>query len=417
MGRAEIVVAPTDLSFRNFVGFLTLQDHEFQFFLSVPEGTSLPTSDNDSSKRKRKRNTLSGAVLSCDEDLLRLISSWKRVLDQRLEQCHSLDEFLVEMKDIAERADLAERKGEGNGEGGNNHNGQSMKGRSSSGRSAPLSLPSPDLYQQILAELEGIGWQNVLSIDLLKQTASFEFSTPSRSSIPLELRFPTDYPKAAPSCHTDLPQPLDINKLWTGTHDGTETKSLKTLLPAILQYIEKFEAFWEMLNDFDENSWVLEPDPTPGSLSCCSRRVALGTYSSVHLEFEPLSPYNIPSFRFLGIDSVIGPLRQKLNENLGKWEYSQLPRANIEKVLEMTLPTKEAVSKEGLSVECGICYSYRLEGHVPEMVCENTKCGQPFHQKCLSGWLLAIPDTHTTFNTVFGSCPYCSSPIHVAQVT
>ena len=399
-GAAQVVVVPTDPSWCSFAGFLTILDREFQFFITVPEGTSLPSPVETSLKRKRKRKTLSGATLNCEESLLRLLTDWKRVLDQRLEQCHSLDEFLVEMKDIAERADLAERK----------HNSEMGL---NDGKA--LSLPSPDLYQQILSELEGIEWQNVTSIDLLHRTVSFEFSTPSRPCIPLELQFPPDYPKLAPVCHTDLPQPLDINKLWTGVHDGTAPKSIKTLLPAIVQHIEKFEVFWEMLSDFDNNAWVLEPDPTPGSLSCCSRRVALGTYSSVHLELEPLSPYNIPSFRFLGIGSVIGPLRQKLNENLSKWEYTQPPRLNIEKVLEMTLPTKEAVSKEGLSVECGICYSYRLEGHVPEMVCENTKCGQPFHQKCMSGWLLAIPDSHTTFNTVFGSCPYCSSPIHVVQ--
>ena len=36
-------------------------------------------------------------------------------------------------------------------------------------------------------------------------------------------------------------------------------------------------------------------------------------------------------------------------------------------------------------MECGICYAYRLGvgGALPEIVCENTHCGQPFHHPCL----------------------------------
>lgn len=32
---------------------------------------------------------------------------------------------------------------------------------------------------------------------------------------------------------------------------------------------------------------------------------------------------------------------------------------------------------------CGICYSYRLDAQVPDLVCDDARCAQPFHQTCL----------------------------------
>ena len=34
-------------------------------------------------------------------------------------------------------------------------------------------------------------------------------------------------------------------------------------------------------------------------------------------------------------------------------------------------------------MECGICYSYRLESAIPDQMCNDPRCGQPFHQACL----------------------------------
>lgn len=34
-------------------------------------------------------------------------------------------------------------------------------------------------------------------------------------------------------------------------------------------------------------------------------------------------------------------------------------------------------------MDCGICYAYQLDGAIPDQVCDNSQCGQPFHQICL----------------------------------
>jgi len=62
-------------------------------------------------------------------------------------------------------------------------------------------------------------------------------------------------------------------------------------------------------------------------------------------------------------------------------------------------------------MECGICYSFRLENNVPDKVCDNPKCAKPFHRQCLSEWLRAIPSSRTSFDTIFGECPYCTNQI------
>lgn len=80
-------------------------------------------------------------------------------------------------------------------------------------------------------------------------------------------------------------------------------------------------------------------------------------------------------------------------------------------MLEMNFPSPQVQNKEEFSMECGICYVYRLEDKIPEACCENAKCGKPFHRTCLFEWLRAIPSSRQSFDTIFGQCPYCASPI------
>ena len=43
----------------------------------------------------------------------------------------------------------------------------------------------------------------------------------------------------------------------------------------------------------------------------------------------------------------------------------------------------QQVQEEQLVAECCICYSYRLDGNTPEIVCDNDQCCQAFHHSCL----------------------------------
>lgn len=52
-------------------------------------------------------------------------------------------------------------------------------------------------------------------------------------------------------------------------------------------------------------------------------------------------------------------------------------------------------------------------GLLPDVLCPTPACSRPFHAPCLAGWLQSLPDTRLTFNTLFGSCPFCRNPITV----
>ena len=60
--------------------------------------------------------------------------------------------------------------------------------------------------------------------------------------------------------------------------------------------------------------------------------------------------------------------------------------------------------------------SFTLKPQTEPPVCDNERCGRPFHHECLCGWLHSISSAKQVFTTVFGSCPYCAQEI-TAQVT
>ena len=78
-------------------------------------------------------------------------------------------------------------------------------------------------------------------------------------------------------------------------------------------------------------------------------------------------------FRFLGADARIAPLRQSLANNLELWDESDPVLTNLERVLGAELPSPAHSSREEWSVECGICYSYRLEDRLPSKTCDDTR--------------------------------------------
>jgi E3 ubiquitin-protein ligase FANCL len=136
-----------------------------------------------------------------------------------------------------------------------------------------------------------------------------------------------------------------------------------------------------------------------------------GNHCSLQVTVDANRPRATPVCSFMGADSITGPLREQFNKNLHKWNSKMTLRENLESLLGIKFPSPKTSQKEEFSVECGICYSYRLDNALPDRVCDNQKCGKPFHRTCLFEWLRAIPSSRQSFDTIFGECPYCSSPI------
>jgi len=112
----------------------------------------------------------------------------------------------------------------------------------------------------------------------------------------------------------------------------------------------------------------------------------------------------------VGADATITPMLEKLNKGISRWDVRKYPHENLQLLLEMEFPVKGKATAEDISVECGICYSYKLDNAIPDRVCDNPKCGRPYHRNCLYEWLRSIPSSlvRQSFNTIFGVCPYCS---------
>jgi E3 ubiquitin-protein ligase FANCL len=261
----------------------------------------------------------------------------------------------------------------------------------------------------------------------------------------LSLLLPSGYPTSPPCiARSDLPAALDLR--W-GPGFG-----LRNVLARFEAAVEFHQELWDSLDDLDANAWVIEPArPTR---ACAFRRLALGGHASLMVDLDPMSPSAPPlRWQFMGSEAAVVPLRAAMQSRRVEWRTGRCLRANLEAVLGMELPKKEvgvgaAAAEEGLSAECAICYAYRLPppgspraeaaaataaaaapvpmdiedrydqgeeaGEVPDLNCDNPACSKPFHRRCLAEWLAADTSTRQSFGVLYGTCPYCSSPISVA---
>eukprot|EP00887_Chlorella_sp_A99_P005452 scaffold1.g5452.t1 len=161
-------------------------------------------------------------------------------------------------------------------------------------------------------------------------------------------------------------------------------------------------------------------------------RLALGGHVTLSVTLDPLRPSAPPAWQLMGADAAVAPLRQRLHAHTAaRWREGALLRHNLEAVLELDLPAREGGDAGGgaggddASVECSICYAYRLplpggqegegeaRGDVPDIACANPHCAKPYHRVCLVEWLNADTSTRTSLNTLFGACPFCSEAITV----
>ncbi|KAF1785437.1 FANCL C-terminal domain [Phytophthora cactorum] len=215
-----------------------------------------------------------------------------------------------------------------------------------------------------------------------------------------------------PECLVDAPVTFELQ--WPPVDNQTV---LDEVLKQFESFLDRFQGFWDALDALDAATCVLEPHHATRATG--RRRLALERHASVQFEVDPTHPTAVlTELNFLATRQASG-----CYVNAG-----------------VTSIDHPAVSKddeaEEFAIECGICYSYRLEdeednneeekqetdgsiqrmteergSRIPDRLCENTKCNRPFHAKCLFDWLRALPTSRQSFHTVFGECPYCREAI------
>eukprot|EP01117_Protostelium_nocturnum_P014610 TRINITY_DN5577_c0_g1_i2.p1 TRINITY_DN5577_c0_g1~~TRINITY_DN5577_c0_g1_i2.p1 ORF type:complete len:400 (-),score=160.21 TRINITY_DN5577_c0_g1_i2:37-1236(-) len=387
---------PIDLEGKEWEGFISIQEFQFPIWISFSMDSPCissfqhkkPKAENE---KKRKLDHLqsnstkkNSFELKSNEELNELLNGMSQSISNRLESCSSLSSFLMELKDILERR-IAETK------------------RRDFERDC-----GSEFYHRLRWEMDQMGWNTFKSIDSSLSQLEIQCQDAGNRTHSFTIQLSYRYPLEPPVIVADLPEPFQVK--W-----DPSSSNLSNMLQQMEKTLGEYQSLWNQLRDLDENCWILEPEhPTYSSLS---RRIALEQHRSIQVKLDPSRPYSIPEIQFLGPENSVASLRESFNKKLSNWNSKLTLRENLEKTIGIQFPSPKTTKREEFSQECGICYSYKLDNEgdqqIPDRVCAESKCGKPFHPHCLSEWLKSNPSCRQSFNTIFGECPYCSTPISI----
>ncbi|XP_062591771.1 E3 ubiquitin-protein ligase FANCL-like [Saccostrea cucullata] len=351
---------PKNFDFTEYDGYIQILDKEYRMNIKLPQG-----------------GKLTDAKLTCEWKLEQILKKYDKILKQRLAQCENLPAFLEELRGIAEKQISSQEQN----------------------RSTSYSSNCA----QLISELEKIGWERVISVDADFQSFQIKYTDEKQRQHIMKIKLHSQHPRQPPAVIVDLPAKFDV--VWTSS------STLLDLFNQFIHNVEYYQNLWNNLDELDQKTWVLEPDnPT---FAATNRRIAISASASVQITVDPKHPCSLPEIKFMGSNQATNPLRENMTSNLHLWNENNSILTNLCTVLNVAFPSPSDSKKEDFSADCGICYSYRLGTEIPEEVCNDSRCGQPFHQTCLIEWLRGLPSCRQSFNTIFGECPYCGTPITV----
>ena len=372
---------------------------------------------------------LRGAELKPSRELGSLLRPCAETVKSLLLQSATLDAFMVELEAIVARLVGASDAPFPSAAG-------AAASSSSTSSAAAALVPTTALFARIADELAAVGWDKVRNVDDSFRRLELVCHDQARRAHLVRLELPVDYPRTQPRCVLSVPAATN-----SGGGEGTATttarrewqvawpageRALTHVLAQASRWLDVYSPFWAEMDDFDANTWVLEPSRP--SRADTLRRIALRRHCSVEITLKPHRPRDVCACNFIGPESVIAGLRDAFHSGQRTWDASVPVRSNLERILGQPFPSPTTSSKSDFSVECGVCYSYRLstsgapieEGDdapggetvlLPDTTCES--CGQHFHARCIGEWLQALPSSRRSFNVVFGECPYCMNPLSV----
>nr|XP_054485177.1 E3 ubiquitin-protein ligase FANCL isoform X2 [Agelaius phoeniceus] len=357
------LLLPQDRHGTAYEGFVTAQGRNFHIRILLPVDLQLKN-----------------ARIECSWHLKRILHGYRHILKQRLHSCPDLVSFMMELKTVLEIA---------------------LK------NTQDLHIPRPpEYYSCLVRDLEILGWNRVAYVDTGLSTVKLKAEDSCGRQHLITLKLNAKYPTEPPDCLVDFPVPFAVSWMPQVT---APANSLMDIYNQFLAALESLKEFWDALDEIDGKTWVLEPEnPTR---SATTRRIAIGNNVSVNIEVDPRHPNMLPECYFLGAGHEVNPLRTKLNNNMHLWDPEVSLLQNLRELLGIDFPSRAVLEKSDFAKDCGICYAYRLEGSAPDHVCDDPRCGQPFHQACLYEWLQGLPTSRQSFNVIFGECPYCNKPL------
>ncbi|XP_017400458.1 E3 ubiquitin-protein ligase FANCL isoform X3 [Cebus imitator] len=358
------LLLPQNRSKTVYEGFISAQGRDFHLRIVLPEDLQLKN-----------------ARLLCSWQLRTILNGYHQIVQQRMQHSVDLMSFMMELKMLLEVA---------------------LKNR----QELYALPPPPQFYSSLIEEIGTLGWDKLVYVDTSFNTIKLKAEDASGREHLVTLKLKAKYPAESPDCFVDFP--VSFSASWTPQVNSPQS-SLISIYSQFLAALESLKAFWDVMDEIDEKTWVLEPEKPPRSAT--ARRIALGNNVSINIEVDPKHPTMLPECCFLGADHVVKPLGIKLSRNIQLWDPENSVLQNLKDVLEIDFPARAILEKSDFTMDCGICYAYQLDGAIPDQVCDNSQCGQPFHQMCLYEWLRGLPTSRQSFNIIFGECPYCSKPI------
>ncbi|XP_046847833.1 E3 ubiquitin-protein ligase FANCL-like isoform X2 [Xenia sp. Carnegie-2017] len=357
------LLVPQDRNEMTYDGFINIYDKTYRLCIA-----------------RKNTDSLKSISLSCSWRLWNILHPYKDAIKHKLNQCENLASFLVDFKNLTEKLVKCNQD-------------EHMK------KSLPLHV-----YSLLMSELEAIGWDKLMFVNELFNVIKLKARDIKNREHVITIHILQEYPNTSPVCSVDLPQPFHIK-------DTSNESPVKDIYTTFCKVIDKYQEFWNVMDEIDEKCWVLEPENPKRADTF--RRIALGSNASLLVKMNVCHVKGIPECHFLGPDSLIANFRQNLYKNLQDWNDEKDILENMENVLLTKFPSRQTMKKEDFNMECGICYSYRLNDVIPESACNDSRCGQLFHTSCLYEWLRGLSSCRQSFNIIFGECPYCNKPITV----
>jgi len=267
-----------------------------------------------------------------------------------------------------------------------------------------INIGSLKTVEIVVEELQKIGLEFVSNVAEDINSVTLKSPEFDRDKLELVVQLPPEYPGPPLSSSNVLPHSWQLPPSITITQ----------LYSHWCTALDYFRPTWRELAELDRLCWIL--DPEPATAEHLHRRLVLTNAVSLHLELDPGSPLSLPTLKFLGADQKVAPIRDHLAENIQLWDEEDPVLTNLERVLGLELPSRSDPSCSqsdggGWNIECGICYTYKLNDELPSINCPDEKCCHSYHHSCLVDWLVSLPGCRTTLNMVTGDCLYCSKPI------
>jgi len=363
----SLLVIQQDAEGLAFSGYVVVNDEEYRVEILL-----------------KQQHTLVGATLNCEWQVSQLMSGYEDLLRKRLQQSSNLGNFLAEFKVLLANVLSLQRFDETEEDG-----------------------VTAAMLEEMVREIGVVGWENLVYTNEQFTVLKFKHVDAAGSEHVITIKMAGDGGGGATKivCLTDLPVPFESR--YTTSDEG----AVSSIYNRFVQLVASFQSLWAVTDEVDRRCWILEPENV--THGCVYRRIALGKNASIYVQFDVARPTDFPECRLMGADNVIEPLKQKLNKNIDKWNSSVSVVENLSRLLETELPSCSSVHKEDLNVTCGICYSYRLEQDIPDVSCDDSRCGQTYHNSCLVEWLRSLPTCRQSFNMIFGECPYCNKTLTV----